>query len=466
MPLSLQCPRCNGSVSVSDQAAGKRVKCPHCDQAFLAPGVTRSQNDDDDWLQMDDPSVPPPTPVAKPPAEPASDSFFGDLPGNDLSGNDLKSDFDDFTSEVETPPAPKAKRSNPKSSNPEAAPIEYATEYRVKCKTCDSLMFAQASQAGKTVKCSDCFSPMTIPPPPKVRKKPKLDVSSAQTFQLEQPRSVRKPGADPMRKSAEQLLEEAARVEEESPAIRYDDTPDLRAWLAGVFGIFRDLGVISHWVGLSFVATVLALVVIVIDKPFFFLMLLPAGLFFAALVVSCGFAILQSVANEEEQVSEWPILDPQSWLSELVVAIAAAAVVGAPIAAVSHMLHLGYLGVAVTMFLIYGFFPFVLLSMMDMNTPWQPFSAEVARSVTKCDEAWGGFYFSSGLLFAALFLLIVSSGPLGLGMIGVVISIFATVGSAFIYFAMIGRLAYAIGQEVNGSPKRKKDKESTRQNDS
>ncbi len=462
MPLTVQCPRCNESVSIADQSAGKRVKCPHCDQTFLAPGVASSKNDDDDWLQLDEPPAAKVAPTSpgllgkkreslpkpEPKFEPPDDAFFIDVPD----------ELDEFTSKVESPPIPIVKK-----KTPEAVSAEYASEYRVRCKTCDSLMFVKASQAGKTVKCSDCFAPVTIPPPPRVQKKATIDIDNAATFTLNEPTTVRKKDTDPNRKSAAKLLEEAARVEEEASVVRYSDTPSVLEWLKGVFGIFRDLSVITHWVGLSLVASVPIVFVMIVDKPYFYMMMLPAGLFFGALVVSCGFAILQSVANGEEQVSEWPILDPPSWLGELVFAIAAAGMVAAPVAAICQLLNAGLIGVALTMIAIYGLFPFVLLSMMDMNSPLKPFSPEVVRSVSKCEEAWGGFYFSSGLLFAALFFLIVTGRSMGV--VGIVISVFAAVGVAFIYFAMIGRLAYAIGQAVNPPPKRK-DPESTPQKES
>jgi DNA-directed RNA polymerase subunit RPC12/RpoP len=458
MPVSVQCPICGASVSIADQAAGKRVQCPHCQKNFLAPGVTGSQNDDDDWLQLDappasepvgtKPSTQRPRPTRSQPA--GSQSETGD--------DSLFDELDEFTAATESPPAPK-----PVSTQVEATPVEYATEYRVRCNVCDSLMFAKASQAGKTVKCSDCHSPITIPPPPKVKKKQTMDLDSAQTFALEQPRTVRRKDTDPNRKSAEQLLAEAAKSEEESQPVRYSDTPNVVEWLSGVFGIFRDISVITHWVGLSILAAVPTVAVIAINHPYFYAMMVPAGLFFGALVVSCGFAILQSVANGEKEVSNWPILDPSAWLGELVVAVTAAAIVAAPVAAISHIMNAGLIGVALTMLAIYGLFPFVLLSMMDMNSALKPFSAEVARSVTKCEEAWGGFYFSSGVLFAALFLLIVVGKTMGA--LGIAVAVFASVGVAFIYFAMIGRLAFAIGQAVNAPP-RKKDPEPTQQNDS
>ncbi|MCG8650051.1 MAG: hypothetical protein MI861_09465, partial [Pirellulales bacterium] len=109
------------------------------------------------------------------------------------------------------------------------------------------------------------------------------------------------------------------------------------------------------------------------------------------------------------------------------------------------------LAVAFTMFSIYLLFPFVILSMLDMESPFVPFSAEVARSVTKCEEAWGGFYFSSGLLFFGLFLVFAMATAMT-GAVGAVIAVFAGIAITFTYFSMIGRLAYAIGQAVNAPP--------------
>jgi hypothetical protein len=77
----------------------------------------------------------------------------------------------------------------------------------------------------------------------------------------------------------------------------------------------------------------------------------------------------------------------------------------------------------------------------------------VARSITKCEEAWGGFYFSSGLLFVGLFLnfvIVAGMSPPAAAVISIVLGI----GAAFAYFSMIGRLAYAIGQAVNAPPRK------------
>ncbi len=105
-----------------------------------------------------------------------------------------------------------------------------------------------------------------------------------------------------------------------------------------------------------------------------------------------------------------------------------------------------------TMFAVYAMFPFVFLSMLDMNSFMMPFSAELARSTTKSSEVWGGFYFSSGLLFGGLFLLFTVTSGMGI-MAATMIGVTASIGVAFAYFSMLGRLAFVIGQSVNAPPR-------------
>lgn len=553
MPQSLQCPRCNGSVSIADDAAGKRVKCPHCEKTFLAPGIAAvpSTEDDDDWLRLDDegvasapapnPPVASPTPstpstsaantqspVSKTPPSALADDlpasvpdnagladeslptpsgqdgsgFFGDtsLPeplipsappsaltptaGPGLSEEEKAllgqyTEVEDFSADSALPPAKAnpagntsqtldairslgaaipaadAKRGNtrsnpPTTQAPAANSVEFESEFRVRCSICDSILYAKAADTGKTVKCSDCHSPVTIPRPPKVKKKTQVNLSEAETFALEQSQTGEK-RADPFQKSAEQLLDEASRMDDEEETPNYD-TPSVAEWMKNVFGIFKDPGVIVHWAGLVVLASIPAVIALKLESSILIMGLFPAGFLLGLLAVSCGFAILQSVANEEERVSEWPTLDPFAWLSQLFVAFAAAALAAIPVWALCTLAMGPHLfSVAVTMFSVYLLFPFILLSMLDMNSPFVPFSPEVARSVTKCEEAWGGFYFSSGIVFIALFLVFAMCSTFAPAS-GAVISIICGVGATFAYFGMLGRLAYSIGQAVNAPP--------------
>jgi hypothetical protein len=322
----------------------------------------------------------------------------------------------------------------------------------VACHICGSFQYARASQAGKQVKCPDCHSEITIPPPPRVRKKFEVNLEEAETFSFESnPLVERRP--DPYQKSADQLLEQAARGDVSELRKYDDDAPSVVQWLMGIFSPFKDPAVWVHLLGLCVLACVPTAIALSMDSPILVLGLFPGGFFLALLSISCGMAILQATANGEPTVSDWPTLDPIAWLGQLFLVGAAATVAAVPIWIIC-MLVLGpqLLSVAVTMFAIYALFPFVLLSMLDMNSAFVPFSSEVARSVTKCEEAWGGFYFSSGLMFVALFLIFSAASTMTANT-GAVISIVAAVAGTFLYFGMIGRLAQSIGKAVNDPPR-------------
>ena len=610
MPQTLQCPKCNKAVSVSDQVAGKRVNCPHCSKTFLAPGIVATKSDDDDWLSLDDtpaqaanpkqtapkqtapkksppkkprpkatpprPAITPPRPAITPaPAEikpatmgpavtspptsgsPSAGPNLGDDLGGDLDDDlgdlmlppvdlkprpnpnqDLADDVlgdamsgamsapsaaqpiddvdaledgvelvDDFTSTVEpvpkpaggdlfsdlppveiemapavdrppasisvpdmglpdiseslpaTPPAatplPPAASATPPAttSAPAANDAEYASEYRVRCHICGTKTYAKAAQQGKTIKCTDCHTELRVPPPPKIKKRVKVDIENSKTFTFEDSPVAEKRG-DPYRRSADDLLREAAASDKPTQETRRTlggdyDQPDMKKWAMDVFGIFKDPGVLFRWIFLSLVGSIPAFLILASGSKLLLIALMLGGVMLMGAAVVCGFAIMQSVANQHESVSDWPESNPTAWADELILAVGAAALAGGPMWLITTVLLGGptLLGAAITLLSVFAFFPFIILSMMDMQSIFAPFSAEVARSATRCQEAWGGLYLTSGLLFGGLFLSYagLSASPPA---VASVVWVFATIGVVFCYFAMIGRLAYTIGQTV------------------
>ena len=536
MPKSLQCPRCNGSVSIADNAAGKRVKCPHCEQNFLAPGIvadSSSEEDEDDWLTLSDSPVPahPSSPSSdsqasktttstlssktrntqpenETPLPDDDDSFFSEssLPpiqipaastssspgaGNDLSqsnastlGPDISAAEEELLSQFTDTSIPTADAKPPVKKNaldairalgasasnigddsatntaaaPRAASVEYESEFRVTCKVCGTITYAKAVDSGKTTKCSDCYSEILIPKPPRIRKKPEIDIANAETFSLGQNNSEERKTADPFRKSAADLLAEASRQEEDASPPVYEDTPNVLEWVNNVFGIFKDPGVIMHWVCLSVAAAIPTALLVSIEQESLQLLLtigmMIGGLILGGITVSCAFAILLSVANGNDQVEDWPSTDVFQWFDQLTLVLGATGLVAIPMWTICFLTNsTGLLGVALVMFSIYLLLPFILLSMLDMGSVFAPFSPELARSVSKCQEEWGGFYFSSGVLFGLLFLFTAIIWYLP-GSLGIVATTTLCIFTTFAYFGMMGRLAYTIGQSVNAPPKK------------
>ena len=348
-------------------------------------------------------------------------------------------------------------------------------EYRVKCKVCDSILFAKPNQAGSVIQCSDCHSKLKVPPPPPTVQPKRRSGSSGgvgKPNRAADPHSIgeapnlgpaisggagsggvtfRGPAApraaDPYQRSAAELLDEASRAEADDPEEDYE-VPDVKAWLLGVLSIFTDIGVIAHLCILAVAGSMVAVVAMMMNHPILILLLMPVGFVFGLVVLSCALAILESTANDNRSVEDWPSVDPGLWFENAWVTGIATLVSGLPVYLMFwYLFGARMVTVAATMASIYVFFPFVLLSILDSGSVFQPFSAEVARSVNRCQEPWGGLYFTAAIVFGLVFFAFVVAGWLG-SIVGSLVAITAAVAGTFTYFAMIGRLAYAIGQDV------------------
>ena len=181
--------------------------------------------------------------------------------------------------------------------------------------------------------------------------------------------------------------------------------------------------------------------------PLMFITLLYWGFTF-----SCGFSIMESVSTNAKRVEGWPYMAPTEWFGELIVVASAAGLCMGPPAILGGMVFgLHPITVMMTMFALFLLFPFVLLSILDSESIFVPFSAEVTKSVTRCQEQWGVLYLTSGILFFGMFMFYIVCFMLP-PLLAVVLVYGATVAALFVYFSMIGRLAYAIGHAVNAPP--------------
>lgn len=493
-----------------------RVQCPSCQKAFLAPaildshgsGAPRASEEDEDWLSLGDStdkapkaeepleigqqdivSDPLSTPAPQKPSKERPDdievmdvdsdnpfesidtSGLGAQPSADASDDDpfamaplvdrpaADNPFDSIPDleafEKQFPAASSSLGSSSPAAQQSAPKVEYENEFRVRCPVCESMISVNASQSGKTVKCGDCHSEFKVGKPPR-KKKEAPSLETAATFRFTNNDSPNRP-ADPMARSAEELLENAAREEpDEEQKLAMDfDTISTASWLKSVFGIFLDVGVIVHLLGLSVILAVPA--ALISPYPKLSILLMPLGLFGITLTVSCGFAILFSVANDTDRVEDWPTVDPTSWFETLALVIAATAISVGPAYAISMLFSVPtIMTLSLVMFCVYAAFPIILLSMLDMGTVTMPFSPDVSKSLMRCQEDWGIFYFATGVLFATLYAYFVfsSGGPVAVGL-GVVLSIIA----AFLYFAILGRLAIAISGVVELTTLEKPDAE-------
>lgn len=457
-PIQVKCPLCDALLSVPTDQLGDNVRCPECGSPIKLPGQQRSaaEADDDDWLRLESDLSPPPQRRAvptdlddldefripdldEPPSSPPAPRPPAGPPP--LSESDLEA-LGGFVEEPAERPAP-MKLVVPKE------PVD--DSFRVRCPVCESITYARPAQVGKRIRCHDCHSPITVPPPPKIRPKYQPDIEAAKTYAFRDAEEGDHPRpADPFRKSAADLLR-AAEAETEVEDDEWD-LPDMRQWLTAPISIFRDPAVAIHAVLLTLLAFVPAAIAVQFEGNIITLGLFIGGALFGIMVVSCGFAIMQSVANGEDRVSEWPIFDPMETLGEMVVVLAAIAFAAGPAWTLGiYLFQGGLVTVAMSMISLYLLFPVVLLSMLDEQSILSPFSADVTKSVMRAADQWGAAYLCSGILFFVIFMLLMISS-VSPPTLGVLLAIATSVCGVFAYFGIVGRLAYGIGHAINAPP--------------
>lgn len=471
--IRVRCPSCNAELQVSEERRGERVVCERCGGKLKVPGLPSGETAEDDWLKLDTEPGPvrsaprvsqdpgpagneaiadefmlPDAIAPSPPATPREPSAAkAGLSPPSLSEADLAL-LAGFGGEPPVNPT-RAKRV------PVKAPADGG--FRVRCPVCESVNYATVDQVGKRIRCGDCDSAITVPSPPQPKQTYQPDLESAQVFKFSDGEgdqvSTGGRQTDPFRRSADDYLRAAEKAEDEVEEPEWE-LPSFGSWFTRLGKIFLDPAVSLHIGLLSLLAFLPTYILLKLDQeaPIVMMGMFAVGLVFAALVVACGFAILQSVANGEEKVSEWPVFDPMEWLGQIIVAICAVAVAAGPVALLAHFFSPGGLAtVALAMFSLYLLYPIVLMSMLDEQSIFVPFSADVSKSVMRAPDQWGAAYLASAGLFAAMFFAYLFA-TICSAVFGAVIVILCTITGVFFYFGILGQLAFGIGQAVNAPP--------------
>ena len=55
--LKFECPKCSKRLKAPEKLVGKKLSCPHCGASILVPGVVKTAVMEDDWLELDKPTI-------------------------------------------------------------------------------------------------------------------------------------------------------------------------------------------------------------------------------------------------------------------------------------------------------------------------------------------------------------------------------------------------------------------------
>lgn len=317
-------------------------------------------------------------------------------------------------------------------------------EYRIACKTCGTHQYVKLSAKGMKIKCPDCFSEFKIPAPPpgwkpKSKKKKVPPVSTEPDVELAPPEQLQNAQtAEAQKLRATKILERAESDISESDIEKlYDGDFDTAGFVKRTFGFVKDPITMSQIAGYGVVfALLFALAQYSLDiadtdfgKGLILLTAISGpivAMLFALPMLSGGLALIESVANREPKVTEWPafnLFDNVGDVIAITMSLTAAMLPGFFIGVwLSNGLeHAGRVHITAMMVSTFGLFPVFLLSMLDNGSVFQPVSQSIVKSFTEAAEAWGGYFLKTLVAFflvAVLWYVLLGKHPMLSGAAG------------------------------------------------
>jgi len=297
-------------------------------------------------------------------------------------------------------------------------------EFNFPCKLCGSLLGSSHSKIGTQTRCPDCYSPFSVPSPPKRNKLAdvKLDAEVAKvTFAPIDSLSVH--GTNSSTEKTKEILDRAEKTME-TEREEYQDLSgsfDTKRWMGFLFGFLRDPFVIAATIGLGIVTgfwlfSIAAMgTLIKLGGAQIFIARLAILVVFCLPIVGaicmCGIAILTMGANRANRVKEWPFLRLSESIGECTMVVASviiASIPGGMLGAILGSLNAHPMITLASILLgIWALTPILLLCMIDNSSILEPYSKAVLNSIKSHGEAWGAMYMQTAMAFAAYFLFVV-----------------------------------------------------------
>jgi hypothetical protein len=357
----------------------------------------------------------------------------------------------------------------PAQSTPPPQPKPVENNYRIICRTCGTPMFLKLDRVGKKVSCSDCHSTFVVPPPPAgwspVKKKIELQ-DDGFDVPLSAPEVAQSANTlESQRTSANEYLDNARQSIDRTFGFLTDPTAVGQLVLYGFLfsGVFALAQFSKTKVdGGGFEGGGYLLVLFIFTAVVSTIVALP--------MLSAGLALLESVANHQRRVAEWPNFNVFDNMGEILVilfsllgSLLPGMLVGGLIGRSGGAEWLMLTGMMGTCFLL---FPILMLSMLDNGSPLQPFSGAVMTSIPQVPEAWGGYYLKTMSAFGSvmvLWFILLGRNPLLSAIAG-----FMVPWLLFFTCQQIGALADSIAEHLSFEfvpPDAKKDKDSEKEAD-
>ena len=474
--LEVDCPGCGARFRVGAALAGKRGRCARCGQAFTVPQSTITATAGISQPQPAAQSSPPPAPEYIGFSCRLCDTRMFARP--DKIGTSMKCP-DCHAVTVVPPPESRPAKRTPAAMEGEqyelwdvdAAPLPsqliaaQPTIITIECRMCQSLMYATEDQVGQTLKCGDCGTSHVVPPAPREHARFAL-VPDAEGFVLD-------PRADPGERptlppptTRGMLYEQEEEAERRRRAARGDRGPQydrrgrpiLPRWplLADILPFLFTSAAVIRWLTLSgglllSAAAGLGGIAIAFVNPIAGMCMLAFGTIIGTVCFAGAAAILVTVVTESSEgnheIQRWPPPSVIEWLPDSFYVLIAAVVSTFPGWLVARfVLTEPWLIVAAGGASVLVCFPIVLLSQLDITSPFGVLSVRVLASFARCPFTWLMFYLETAAL-AALCAATIYAGN-WLGYVAMLLIIPVGVAAMFVYARLLGRLGWVMAEKT------------------
>lgn len=344
---------------------------------------------------------------------------------------------------------------------------EELKEYRVLCRVCGTAQYVPKSAQGMKIKCPDCHSSFKAPPPQvKDRGPTKVLLSEEDVPLVATEYSQVQAETENQRVRTNAILDKAKReLSDDDIDNLYSGDFDTAGFIQRTLGFVFDPIAMAFVIGYGIVFGLVfalgqyglmnansgfgrgALLIGMIGAPLL-------GILFGMPMLSSGLALLESVANRQTRVTDWPgfnVFDHFGDLMALLAALLGSALPGVLFSVVvfGDGNGAGRMQLACSMVTVYLLFPVVLLSILDNGSLFQPVSPAVLSSFKPAAEAWGAYYLKTllafgGAMVAWFVLLSPENSPMVVGMGGFLVS-----PLVFFTFQQLGALADAISEHLS-----------------
>lgn len=323
-------------------------------------------------------------------------------------------------------------------------------EFNIVCRVCDSMIYCQAKDVGTIIQCGDCGTTITVAQPPIPKRKPTIrPIDPGIAVRPAAKQEVFNDNASKLMATATKKVLEKEKAKPIPPKRPFIDGVWRFPGYLSVFPVVLILGMIS-----GFIPILMKMAVETQGKELLFGIILWG----AALVLSVGvfilaartsLAIIETTATGHDKMEHWPDFEIFEWLKSALFFVNSLAVCCMPAGFLAIVTGASWITL-LTIPILFLLFPFILLSMLDENTPMMPYSEFMYRSIGRVKGAWIKFYVQSAILFA----IVIGVHVAAIGLSGTMNtvasfgSMLLTAAAGIIYVRLVGRLAWVIDEKM------------------